>query len=153
MSRMTTPSLFATASPGESLQYQNSRGASQYQPRSWPVEAPTELMLKILDEIRQFPPGKTSMTWENVARKVDSFSLLQDDWDGDGSRAPTINVIDSAYLFVQELASLGAPVPKRVFVGTQNSVILEWRANDDLNELEITDTEMSLFCYCDHYKD
>lgn len=68
--------------------------------------------------------------WEPAVQKMVSFQHLGDDWDGQGARAPSKEVLQSAIGLAYTLYQQGVGPPSRVVPGLEDSVIFEWQDPD-----------------------
>ena len=59
--------------------------------------------------------------WEAVIAVISAFRALTDDWDGDGSLAPTSDHVP----------------PDRVIAGVNGTVIFEWLVMDKIKQIEV----------------
>jgi hypothetical protein len=75
--------------------------------------------------------------WEEVFKELRSLSLLEDDWDGLGAKAPSPGVLASAVKIIEWYRSAGSVVPSRVVAGTDGAIIFEWQGEGYYADLEI----------------
>src|SRR3974377_538687 len=61
--------------------------------------------------------------WEPAVRKIVEFQHLGDDWDGQGGRAPSPELLESAIGLAYLLYERGVAPPDRVVSGVDASVI------------------------------
>jgi len=61
--------------------------------------------------------ANTSIAWEALERKVSRWSLLPDDWDGEGGVRPTREVVDAATAFIKRAHAAFLPVPQGYIAG------------------------------------
>jgi hypothetical protein len=76
--------------------------------------------------------------WEPAVQAMAAFQYLGDDWDGQGARAPSEEVLQSAIGLAYTLHKQGVDPPSRVVPGPEGSVIFEWQdAEGTYTEVEI----------------
>jgi hypothetical protein len=68
--------------------------------------------------------------WEPAVQKMVAFQYLGDDWDGQGARVPSKEVLQSAIGLAYTLYQQGVEAPSRVVPGPEGSVIFEWQDPD-----------------------
>lgn len=68
--------------------------------------------------------------WEPAVQKMVAFQHLGDDWDGQGARAPSEEMLKSAIGLAYTLHQQGVDPPSRVVPGPEGSVIFEWQDPD-----------------------
>lgn len=68
--------------------------------------------------------------WEPAVQKMVAFQHLGDDWDGQGARSPSEEVLKSAIGLAYTLYEQGVDPPSRVVPGVEGSVIFEWQDPD-----------------------
>lgn len=68
--------------------------------------------------------------WEPAVQQMVAFQHLGDDWDGQGARAPSEEVLQSAIGLAYTLHQQGVDPPSRVVPGPEGSVIFEWQDAD-----------------------
>lgn len=87
------------------------------------------------NEIAGYPVSSTR--WNDVLTEVRNMRYLQDDWDGDGSLAPSVEVVDSAIAYGSNLRQTYVDPPDRVIAGVNGTVIFEWSVVDRIRQCEI----------------
>jgi hypothetical protein len=65
--------------------------------------------------------------WQRVLERVQSFAGLTDDWDGEGSIAPSRELVKTAVDLANRLRHQQMPPPSRVAAGPDGTVLLEWQ--------------------------
>lgn len=65
--------------------------------------------------------------WEPAVQKIVALQALGEDWDGQGARAPSSEVLASAIGLAYTLNEQGVAPPSRVVPGPEGSVIFEWQ--------------------------
>jgi hypothetical protein len=76
--------------------------------------------------------------WEPAVQKMVALKNLGDDWDGQGARTPTEEILASAIGLAYTLRAQGVDPPSRVVPGPEGSVIFEWQSADgSYTEVEI----------------
>ena len=76
--------------------------------------------------------------WADIIDELLRFRNLQDDYDGEGSRAPGTFVSDSAIHLTQSLQANGETPPDIVVPGVNGTIYLEWHSPTQIREIEIT---------------
>lgn len=93
--------------------------------QSWAVAAPTDK-----------PDGKT---WSQQIDKLLAIRQLEDDWDGQGTPAPTVEVVDSALVLAILLRQDGVIPPTGIVQGVVGEVLFDWQSADGKYvEVEVT---------------
>jgi len=83
-----------------------------------------------------------TLTWEQAARKVNEYRTLEDDYDGQGAKAPAPEVCDGMLELVRGLEGRGASAPTCVTSGVNGSVNLEWDYPGGVSAtVEVTDVD------------
>jgi hypothetical protein len=67
-------------------------------------------------------------SWKHVDEELIRFRSLGNDWDGEGSDAPSDELIDAAASFARHFNSAGATPPDRVLASVNGTVLFEWFA-------------------------
>jgi hypothetical protein len=76
--------------------------------------------------------------WEPAVEEMAAFQHLGDDWDGQGARAPSHEILVSAIGLAYTLHERGVEPPSRIVPGPDGSVIFEWQDPDGTyTEIEI----------------
>ena len=76
--------------------------------------------------------------WERAVQKIVDFQHLGDDWDGQGARVPSAEMLASAIGLAYVLSDRGMGPPHAVVPGLEGEVILEWHEPDGtICEVEI----------------
>jgi hypothetical protein len=76
--------------------------------------------------------------WEPSVVKMVEFQHLGDDWDGQGARAPSHELLASAIGLAYTLKDQGVDPPHCVVAGVEGTVTLEWHDPDGTyTEVEI----------------
>jgi hypothetical protein len=79
-------------------------------------------------EARQATTGdEATGAWQRALARLQSFAGLTEDWDGEGSPAPTPPLVATALILADLLRQQQVPPPSRVSVGPDGSVLLEWQ--------------------------
>jgi hypothetical protein len=78
--------------------------------------------------------------WEQSLRKLLAMRDLRDDWDGEGSRPPSVGIVDTAINWVSYYKREQYPptFAPQVMPGTNGEVSLVWRTAEEYLEAEIT---------------
>jgi hypothetical protein len=83
-----------------------------------------------------FPQPRPDL-WQRAFEQLRALSLLQDDWDGLGAKAPPAALLASAVKIAELYRASGSPAPSRVVAGTDGAVVIEWQADGSYTDLEI----------------
>jgi hypothetical protein len=75
-------------------------------------------------------PGSDAGPWESAVKKIVEFQHLGDDWDGQGARKPSSDLLASAIGLAYLLNQRGVEPPNCVVPGVDGTVILEWHFSD-----------------------
>jgi hypothetical protein len=76
--------------------------------------------------------------WEPAVQKMVAFQHLGDDWDGQGARAPSYDMLASAIGLAYTLYQQGVDPPNCVIPGVDGTVTFEWHDRDGTyTEVEI----------------
>ena len=78
------------------------------------------------------------ISWTAIIDDLLALRLLEDDWDGQGAKAPSTALVDSAIVLSQLFRRQGCLAPSRVVAGVNGTVILEWQADESYFEIEVT---------------
>ena len=63
---------------------------------------------------------------------------LKNDWDGEGSEAPHVGLVDGAMTLAQWLESEGTPSPERISASQNGTIYFEWHNDLGYVEIEVT---------------
>lgn len=66
-------------------------------------------------------------TIDALESKIESFRKLEDDWDGNGSVAPSNETIDRSLVYIKKINKY----PSRIICSVNGTIILEF----DINEI------------------
>jgi len=81
----------------------------------------------------------TAKSWDWWLDKLLAIRQLEDDWDGQGSPAPTVEVVDSALVLAMLLRRDGAEPPTGIVQGVSGEVLFDWQSADGKYvEVEVT---------------
>ncbi len=90
------------------------------------------------------PPNES---WKQIMDALIDLLRLEDDWDGQGAKAPSQSLVHSSIELARMLSDpLEQPmdalpfgtVPSRVVPGVNGTVIFEWQEGETYSELEVT---------------
>jgi hypothetical protein len=76
--------------------------------------------------------------WNSRIDELLAIRSLADDWDGQGAKAPSTELVDSALVLAQAFRRGGAEAPSRIVPGVNGTVIFEWQAGEEYCEIEVT---------------
>ena len=83
------------------------------------------------------PKRTNPPTWDQTDAEFERIAGLEDNWDGDGSGAPSGDLIEGARRLADELRRSGVPTPTSVLPSRSGTVVLEWALSDRDLELEV----------------
>src|SRR5438128_2349991 len=66
--------------------------------------------------------------WQDILDRLNGFSGLQDDWDGLGATAPSVELLESALELARLLRQIGYEPPSSVAAGPDGTVLFNWQA-------------------------
>jgi hypothetical protein len=88
--------------------------------------------------LASFPNPETSSNWSSIEKELLTLRRLEDDWDGLGARAPALEVVDSALMFIKETRDRApSRPPNRVLAGPLGEIVFEWQSSGSIVEAEI----------------
>ena len=70
--------------------------------------------------------GDNAHGWGRNIDELYRIRDLHDDWDGEGSEAPPVSLVDGAIVLAQRLKANGWPVADRVVASVNGTVYFEW---------------------------
>jgi hypothetical protein len=76
-------------------------------------------------------------SWGTRLSELRALRGLEDDWDGQGAKAPPVELVDSALELALLLRRRGVNAPCRVVPGVNGAVILEWQGGGAYCEIEV----------------
>lgn len=113
--------------------------------QTWATRHPafaSELELPQQSEVAvdALPNDKPSVkTWSQQIDKLLIIRQLEDDWDGQGTPAPTVEVVDSALVLAILLRQDGVIPPTGIVQGVVGEVVFDWQSPDGKYvEVEVT---------------
>jgi hypothetical protein len=68
--------------------------------------------------------------WQETVQKIVEFQHLADDWDGQGARPPSAEMLESAIGLAYTLLQNGMDPPNCVVPGLEGEVTFEWHEPD-----------------------
>jgi hypothetical protein len=83
-------------------------------------------------------PGSDAGPWQPAVKKIVEFEHLGDDWDGQGARAPSFELLASAIGLAYTLYQQELDPPNVVIPGVDGTVTFEW------HDLDGTYTEVEI---------
>ncbi len=79
-------------------------------------------------------------TWSDCRYRLEEFSCLNDDWDGEGAKAPNPEILASANRLLAFLerhpGSVNIP-PNDICVSPDGGILFAWQGDDYYREVEI----------------
>lgn len=92
------------------------------------------------------PRASNSIAWGRLESKVNRWSSLPDDWDGDGGVCPTREVVDAAKAFLKRARIVFLPVPQG-YVAGDGEIGFRWRRGDAFASAAfLPDGHIVIFC-------
>lgn len=77
--------------------------------------------------------------WDKRIEELEALRTYEDDWDGQGAEALSVELMDSAVNLAQLLIQRGIDAPSCVVPGVNGTVVFEWqREEGSYLEIEIT---------------
>ena len=76
-------------------------------------------------------------SWDHVVRGLCHLRLLQDNWDGEGSRAPSLATVRRAVRTAELLASHSYPAPTTATATRAGGILITWEDDPVYREIEI----------------
>ena len=73
---------------------------------------------------------KDAGPWAPCVQEIGRFEHLGDNWDGAGAKAPSDELLNSAFGHAAIFHFQGMPAPSRVVPGLAGTVIFEWQLPD-----------------------
>ena len=68
--------------------------------------------------------------WDTVHDRLATFRALEENWDGQGARAPSGELLDSALALTTLLRDRGVEAPSGAAPGPMGTVLLVWQGKD-----------------------
>jgi len=62
---------------------------------------------------------------------------LEDNWDGEGSKAPSVELVDGAIMLTKSFNENGLPTPDRVHASVNGTIYFEWHTPASYMEIEV----------------
>jgi hypothetical protein len=83
-------------------------------------------------------PTTDARLWQPAIQEIIGFQDLEEDWDDNGAKAPSRELLDSAVALACAFCKTGMEPPSRVVPGVTGTVLLEWQLPDGTyGEVEI----------------
>ena len=76
------------------------------------------------------PDAEQARRWETSIDRLLAIRQLEDDWDGQGTPAPPVEVVDSALVLALLLRQEGIEAPTGVVQGVNSDVAFDWQTSD-----------------------
>lgn len=110
--------------------------------QTWSIRNPEltiGLELPARNESEDATNSTHAMLWNERIDELLAIRQLEDDWDGQGAPAPTIEVVDSALVFALLMRRDGVVPPTGVVQGLNGEVLFDWQSEDGKYiEVEVT---------------
>ena len=81
---------------------------------------------------------RKSQLWVHLVDELKRIRTLKDDWDGEGTEAPPVSLVDAAITLAQKLEANGYPPADRVIASVNGTIYFEWHAPGGYQEIEVT---------------
>lgn len=79
--------------------------------------------------------------WIDRLNDAEQLRLLEDDWDGEGSVAPELKLVNAALEIAECLKDAGSQCPNRIHAGMNGTVFFEWFLPNGYFEIEVLQPE------------
>ena len=93
-----------------------------------------------LEQEKPNPSAENEKAWEAVFAKLEEFRKLEDDWDGDGSLAPSSEIIEASIKLAERLKQ--TETPPHVEPSVNGTISFEWGTKDAFREIEVVSPAM-----------
>lgn len=90
-----------------------------------------------LGEVGCWPDSQISRGWSDAVDHLLRLRFINDDWDGEGSPAPSAEVLNFATNLARRMKDQGQSPPDRVLAGVNGTVFFEWYFPDCYQEVEV----------------
>ena len=84
-----------------------------------------------------FSDNADERTWARRWREIEAISRLGDDWDGEGARAPTAAILNTARRLLGQMSEDGDTAPSSITVSSDGTVIIAWKRLGAYREAEV----------------
>jgi hypothetical protein len=75
--------------------------------------------------------------WDRVFQEIKRLAFLNDNWDGDGCKAPQLPIVDAALSLVPSLKKANWPLPATALATPAGTILFTWREGSFYAELEV----------------
>ncbi len=110
--------------------------------QTWAIRHPefmNGLELPVHVPVNATPDAEQARRWEMSIDRLLAIRQLEDDWDGQGTPAPPVEVVDSALVLALLLRQEGIEAPTGVVQGVNSDVAFDWQSPDGKYvEVEVT---------------
>lgn len=110
--------------------------------RTWAIRHPeltAGLELPVHEGTETAPAIDRTARWDKRIDQLLAIRQLEDDWDGQGTPAPTVEVVDSALVLALLLRRERVEAPTGVVQGVNGDVLFDWQSPDGKYvEVEVT---------------
>lgn len=76
-------------------------------------------------------------TWTPLIDELLRIRILKDDWDGEGTEAPSPGLVHGAIRLAQQLEAAGYPPADRAIASVNGTIYFEWHTPLGYQEIEI----------------
>lgn len=120
----------------------------------------TDFSIPIEPHSRAATPGELAFSkdyteeWNHIIECVLTIRGFKDDWDGEGSEAPRVELVDYAISLAQDFRRERVPAPDRVVASVNATVSFEWYDGSQFKQLEVVSphrAELQTIRECDGY--
>ena len=90
-------------------------------------ERSTEIAEDVRSRLVPVSDRETGSTWDREFDNLLRIRQLPEDWDGQGARAPTTELVDSALVLAHHLRQSSLPAPDRIVPAVAGTIVMEWQ--------------------------
>jgi hypothetical protein len=99
---------------------------------SSPGDPPMNLRL---EQEKPNPSAENEKAWKAVFAKIEEFRKLEDDWDGEGSLAPSSEIINASIKLAERLRQ--TETPPHVEPSVNGTMHFEWGTREFSHDIEV----------------
>ena len=77
--------------------------------------------------------------WDEIMADLSAIGNRLDNWDGEGAKAPSPALWESAVELGKTLRSLGQDPPSSVYAGPNGTVLFDWQNDFDYFDIEVVE--------------
>ncbi len=83
------------------------------------------------------PANRSNDGWDEILNELIDIGRLEDDWDGEGSPAPSRGVVTGATKLARALRADNSPAAGRLTASVNGTVCFEWHTAEGYREIEV----------------